>query len=377
VKLQTQVIAAITFAAASITSVNAAPLKLIESPSNTSYQAVGVSASVQAQLKAEVATRCGLPSGMSLTQTSIADGVWGDIHVRYRKSYNGLLVYGTQTIAHISENGSLSEISDADLVTSGVAATAAITKAQATSAATAAATAEGAFNVYIATSPVLCYFYSAEESSLVLCYKVGLNGDYADRPMREDIFVNATNSSVVMINSLIKDSKFRRIYNANNVKTDGTLSRSEGQSAVSNAAVNYAYNNLGLCYDYFAGRYGRDSYDDMGAKIDVTVNYIFDYGGGDNASWSGAAKRFYFGNGTPTYSVNMAVPVDVSAHEYFHAITDSTSDLYYAYQSGALNEALSDIFASVLQWNKEGTISARVWTMGEDIGSPLRRLDNP
>jgi hypothetical protein len=67
--------------------------------------------------------------------------------------------------------------------------------------------------------------------------------------------------------------------------------------------------------------------------------------------------------------------LDVVAHELTHAVTERESNLVYQYQSGALNESLSDIFAAL--------VDADDWMIGEDMYTPgipgdaLRYLDNP
>lgn len=61
--------------------------------------------------------------------------------------------------------------------------------------------------------------------------------------------------------------------------------------------------------------------------------------------------------------------LDIIAHELTHGVTQYEAGLVYSYQSGALNEAFSDIFASQVDGN---------WTMGE--GSALgiiRDMSNP
>jgi bacillolysin/thermolysin len=65
-----------------------------------------------------------------------------------------------------------------------------------------------------------------------------------------------------------------------------------------------------------------------------------------------------------------AAPLDVTAHELTHAITDRTADLVYECQSGALNESFSDIFAS--------NVDTGDWEIGEDLpGGPLRDMADP
>ena len=60
---------------------------------------------------------------------------------------------------------------------------------------------------------------------------------------------------------------------------------------------------------------------------------------------------------------------DVVAHELTHGVTDYTSQLFYAFQSGAINEAFSDIMGEFMdQANGRGTDNATTkWQIGEDL----------
>ncbi|MCA9686273.1 MAG: M4 family metallopeptidase, partial [Myxococcales bacterium] len=67
-------------------------------------------------------------------------------------------------------------------------------------------------------------------------------------------------------------------------------------------------------------------------------------------------------------------------HEFSHAVTTHTAGLIYQGESGALNEATSDIFAAAVESFKGSTVSD-VWHIGEDcwIASPgfLRNMADP
>jgi len=74
--------------------------------------------------------------------------------------------------------------------------------------------------------------------------------------------------------------------------------------------------------------------------------------------------------------------LDVVAHEYTHGITSHESNLIYQYESGALNEAMSDIMAAAVdRW--AGASITDTWLMGEDVWTPniagdaLRSMSNP
>ena len=57
---------------------------------------------------------------------------------------------------------------------------------------------------------------------------------------------------------------------------------------------------------------------------------------------------------------------DVVAHELTHGVTDFTSELLYVYQSGAINEALSDIIGELVDQGR-GTDDDSEWLLGESL----------
>ena len=68
------------------------------------------------------------------------------------------------------------------------------------------------------------------------------------------------------------------------------------------------------------------------------------------------------------------------AHELTHAVTERESNLIYWGESGAINEALSDIFGEIVdQGNSGGNDAAGVrWLMGEDApGGAIRSMSDP
>ena len=120
--------------------------------------------------------------------------------------------------------------------------------------------------------------------------------------------------------------------------------------------------NLGLIDDYFADRFGRDSYDGEGAELEAWINYCEMQGVPMlNAYWDG--ERMVFGEG---YGLSL----DVTAHELTHALTEHTAGLEYNCQSGALNESMSDIFGSNLDPDD--------WEIGEDLpNGAIRDMSDP
>ena len=88
-------------------------------------------------------------------------------------------------------------------------------------------------------------------------------------------------------------------------------------------------------------------------------------------------KAVYFGDGDEDTLNYFANGLDVIAHEVVHGITQSfmvknaTSEppyVIYANQTGALNESLSDVFASMIeQYRRQQTVEQADWLLGEGI----------
>ncbi len=92
-----------------------------------------------------------------------------------------------------------------------------------------------------------------------------------------------------------------------------------------------------------------------------------------NAFWNG--KGMFYGDG-------WAAGDDIVAHELTHGVTEKTSRLLYFYQSGAINEAMSDIFGELadLTNGADGPNPQTPWVIGEDAPLttlPLRVMFDP
>ncbi len=143
-----------------------------------------------------------------------------------------------------------------------------------------------------------------------------------------------------------------------------------------------AHKYLENVYDFYYNVFGRKSFDNNDSALIATVHYGTDY---VNAFWNGS--QMVFGDGDGVLSTSLAGAIDVIGHELSHAVTDYTSDLIYYDESGALNEAFSDIMGTTIEfyWQPEGFgLLMADWMMGEDIwypnepfGDALRYLDDP
>jgi thermolysin len=133
-----------------------------------------------------------------------------------------------------------------------------------------------------------------------------------------------------------------------------------------------AHAYLGWTYDYYFKRHGRRGLDNADRPLLSLVNGVSQQGAVTlpselldyalNAFWCdycgpGAVGMMYFGNGLPPgftfagYNINyLAGSIDIVAHELTHGVTSSSSNLIYMNESGALNEAFSDIMGTAVEF---------------------------
>jgi len=125
-------------------------------------------------------------------------------------------------------------------------------------------------------------------------------------------------------------------------------------------------------YDYFKDTFNRNSYNGSGAILKSYVHYGNAY---ENAGWTGS--EMIYGDGASTFRPLTAF--DVTAHELGHGVCQSTAGLLYQRESGALNEALSDIWGAAVEYTYAP--EKQTWLIGEDIMKTapqfLRSMSNP
>ena len=134
-----------------------------------------------------------------------------------------------------------------------------------------------------------------------------------------------------------------------------------------------AHYHAGIVYEYFRTTHGRNSIDNKGSSIISVVNVTSGGAPMDNAFWNG--QLMAYGNGNQAFTP-LAKALDVSAHEMTHGVTEHSAGLEYLGQSGALNEAFSDIFAVMVDRDD--------WLLAEDVVKPsffpsgaMRSMEDP
>jgi thermolysin len=163
-------------------------------------------------------------------------------------------------------------------------------------------------------------------------------------------------------------------------------------------ALGDAHIYVGYTYDYYFKRFGRRGLNDANIRVQAIVHpvhrsdffvYFRDFEEFfDNAFYDGDGI-IVFGEGLPA---NVTIGgqnwdylgggIDVVAHELTHGVTDYTSSLIYQGESGALNEAFSDVMGTSVEFffqpAGDGALKAD-YTMGEDVVRPggIRNMANP
>ena len=195
---------------------------------------------------------------------------------------------------------------------------------------------------------------------------------------KELVLVDAQRGNVALNFDQIHNAKNRETYDSNNTSAlPGTLVCNESNPCTDPSFdndVRLAHRYAGETYDFYAANHGRDSIDNAGMTLRSHADYCdpsspCPY---QNAFWDGT--RMVYGDG-------FASADDVVGHELTHGVTEHESNLFYYYQSGAINESLSDVWGEFVDLtNTSGTDTATTrWQMGEDIPGigAIRDMEDP
>lgn len=164
---------------------------------------------------------------------------------------------------------------------------------------------------------------------------------------------------------------------------DNFWSREEYDNVFKDNAALDAHYGLTKTYDFFKEKFGRNSYDGNGSKLLGYVHYGEKV---NNAFWSGS--HMIYGDGTYNSSIgaigyDALTSLDVTAHEVGHGVCQTTARLLYQRESGALNEAFSDIWGAAVEYfSAPDDTNKNPWLIAEEIDKrpnsiAMRSLKNP
>jgi bacillolysin/neutral peptidase B len=168
---------------------------------------------------------------------------------------------------------------------------------------------------------------------------------------------------------------------------DSPISHSSPDFGETSRAGVSAHYHAKQVFDFFNNVLKRKGIDDHGMKLICLVNVTYpdwqtppDW---RNAVWW--KNRMWFGqsrNHNGGFD-SFARHFDIIAHELCHGVTQTTANLTYRDESGALNESFSDIFGIIVKnWypGQPEPLDKWDWTIGAGLGlngAPLRDLSNP
>ena len=316
------------------------------------------------------------------------DAVWpksvfidgqGQAHTRLIQTVNDIPVFGAEAIVHLARDGSVMGLTDKFRRDISVDTKAVLADFQAIDLAVDASLGWERLSV----EPRVDLQILPRGDKYRLTYRVQLADLESGHPSMPVVFIDAQTGEKVWSYDNLQTARNREVHNLNHSSSlPGPIARTEGQAATGEITVDTNYDRLGSTYDCYSALFGRDSFDNAGAKMISSVHYSTNY---VNAFWNGT--QMVYGDGDNVTASNLAHSMDVTAHELTHAVTERTSGLIYSGESGGLNEAMSDIFGNVCEWYRDGQPNPvnpdTTWLVGEDCWTPatpndaLRYMNDP
>ncbi len=326
-------------------------------------------------------------------------------HIRFNRTFRGMRVLGGDLVVHNESSGNFRSAS--------LSLNRAINPAR-TATISAGTAIKAAFNAYGGSSngvvPELMVY--ARGDIPVLAYDVRMFGTLPDgTPMEMHVIVDASTAlileawndihtsalagtgkslysgTVALTTDLVgatltlRDPSRGNTYtvNMNNVTTGtgapfvitgtttaanawGTGAVGTTTAALQTVAVDAEYGTA-KTWDYFKNVHGRNGIANNGVGSYNQVHYGTYY---INAFWSDTCFCMSYGDGDGTV-IGPLVSIDITAHEMTHGITTRTANLTYSGESGALNEATSDIFGTAVEYYAANTTDAGDYLIGEKV----------
>lgn len=304
-------------------------------------------------------------------------------NVRLQQTYAGVPVFGGEAIVQLNARGGIESVMsrvqrDTQLLDDGIVST-----IPRLTAAEAAARAQihfaAAAGEPVTVGPAELQIFAPALLQIPGAVRLVWKMDVATAdPFRlnQRVLLDAANGEIAAAFELRCTALNRTIQDKQNTSNAPVTVRVEGGAATGVAQFDNAYLYAADTYNFYLGVHGRDSYDDAGGPITLTLRYC---------DWRGSCPM------ANAFALNVAntsaIAIgdfwgtdDVVAHEYTHKVTAYESALIYTNASGAINESLSDIWGEFIDLvNGRATDTPAVrWQMGEDLTrGALRSMKDP
>ena len=198
------------------------------------------------------------------------------------------------------------------------------------------------------------------------------------------VFVDAENRNVVFFYRDHPSVMVRRVYDlsSNNVFPGQKVLDEETNERVDlvPADAMRAFQNTGFVRDFFYIVLGRSGLEAGGSKANMPLEFYVRYSSEQNARWCKDQSVNCPKANVMVYGPGFAGALDVVGHEVTHGIIAHEADLVYADELGAVNEALADIFGTLIEFQARD--GAGNWAIGESLpgyseASPMRSMAEP
>ncbi|MFJ9032478.1 M4 family metallopeptidase [Streptomyces sp. NPDC102274] len=333
----------------------------------------------------------------------------GTLHTRYERAYAGLPVVGGDLVVH--DRAGLRTVTKASNAKMSVPTTKAeVPAATAKKSAMSAAKTEGTGEAVADEAPRLVVFAKTGKPTLAWESVVtGVQPDGSPSELRvvTDAASGAQLESSEQVNSGVGNSQHSGKVQIGSIRQDDgsyaltdsqrgghrTLDSSVdyrgilvtddddvwGDGTATNpqtAAVDAAY-GAQKTWDFYHDQLARNGIANDGRGSYSRVHY------GDhlaNANWQDDCFCMSYGDGAT--GVNPVTSLDIAAHEMTHGVTSTTAQLGTEGESGALNEATSDMMAAAVEFfaNNPNDVPDYLMAEKDDIrgnGKPIRYMDQP
>ena len=330
-----------------------------------------------------------LDEGTTAKQTDSYIDNTGGIHVSYREYYKGIEVYGTRYTIHYDKEGNAKQANGNFRSIGNIDISPEITETDALSIAinsigkdvVATNHPQGNLIIFTKEEPRLAYKFIIKSSFPFSFFTIiidALSGKLLDK-------INNVCSAATTVSTLYSGMQTIETHLDSTAYRLSDYTRGNGIETYDfySSDIFYSSDNswndiqqgkrgaldvhwgLEKTYDYFYSRFNRNSYDNNGAKLKAYVGWNI-----ANAFWMSPAMFFGIKNDTSWVSL------DIIAHEFTHAVTETTSELETRGESGAINEGISDAFAVCIEKEVKPDNGYRIWQMGDDFGV-FRYINNP
>ncbi|MEV4188147.1 M4 family metallopeptidase [Streptosporangium canum] len=326
---------------------------------------------------------------------SAMSGKGGLTYVPYTRTYAGLPVYGGDFVVVTNSTGGVLSTSVAQTETLNVGTTPKVEAQKAAEIAKAEIT-----NAAEVSTPKLSVM---AQGSGRLAYEVVVNGTNNGRESKMHVFVDALTGEVVEKSDEVMAGQGTGYYNGpvtigttsgtTNSMTDpvrtGVRCGGQNGSAYTGPDDNWgngsgtdletacvdALHAAGKEWDMLSAWLGRSGFNGTGGGFPARVG-LSDV----NAYWNGSYTNF----GRSQDSQRQATPIDVVAHEYGHAIFQTTpGGSTGSNEKGGLNESTGDIFGALTEYyaNEPAQYDPPDFSVGEEVNlvgsGPIRYMHKP